>query len=116
MAKRWAGERWSLRESFAEWTDEQVRVTCVPEDARRVIRERMDDHRHVPEKLGVEVILVNSPQAEGRVERMGSVPLVQRDAPERLVAVRALSTPQAKPRAAPSAGDARKPCTGARRK
>ena len=41
MAKQWAGERWSLRESFAEWTDERMRVAGVPEEARRVVKERI---------------------------------------------------------------------------
>ena len=42
VAKQWAGEeRRSLRESFAEWTDERMRAAGVPEDARRVVRERI---------------------------------------------------------------------------
>ena len=42
MAKQWAGEeRRSLRESFAEWTDERMRAADVPEDARRVVKERI---------------------------------------------------------------------------
>ena len=42
MAKQWAGEKHrSLRESFAEWTDERMRAAHVPEDARRAITEQI---------------------------------------------------------------------------
>ena len=42
MAKQWAGEeRRSLRESFAEWTDERMRAADVPAEARRVVKERI---------------------------------------------------------------------------
>ena len=42
MAEQWAGEdRLPLRESLAEWTDERMRAANVPEDARRIVRERI---------------------------------------------------------------------------
>ena len=42
LTKQWAGEEHlSVREAFAEWTDERMRAAGVPEDARRVVRERI---------------------------------------------------------------------------
>ena len=120
MAAQWGGpEHRGEREAFADWTDERMRVTDVPEDVRQDMRQQIIQPKEEEEMQTYTEWAEGHRQRgleQGRAEERAA--LVQRIASRRFGREAAATPKPSRPRATPSRRSScgRGPAGGPRRK